>query len=135
MKKKLLVVLAVGGSIFAAAGLLLAHHSATGYDREREITLQGTVTEFRLTNPHPLLYFTAKDETGNVEEWFAESGSPPNRWYNDGWKANALKPGTPITITGNPSKDDRKRLMLRKMVAPNGLVWPKADAASAPYPQ
>ena len=123
MKKKL-VVLAVAGSVFAVAGLLFAHHSATEYDSGRTITLQGTVTEFRLINPHPLLYFTVKSETGEVEEWFAESGSPPFRWYNNGWKANSLKPGDLLTITGSPSKDSRKRLLLRKFVGPNGVEGP-----------
>lgn len=123
MEKKLLGVLAVVGSVFAATGLLLAHHSANNYDSGKQITLQGTVTEFRLVNPHPLLYFTVKGETGNVEEWFAESGNPPARWYNSGFNSNVLKPGAPITITGSPSKDGRKMVRIRKLVGPSGQEW------------
>lgn len=125
MKKKLLVVLAVTCSVFAA-GLLLAHHSTTNYDTERQITLQGTVTEFRLVNPHPLLYFKVKNEGGKEEEWFAESALPPARWFNNGWKANSLKPGDPITITGSPAKDGSRAMALRKFVGPSGQEGPGA---------
>lgn len=124
MGRKFLVVLAVVGSVFSATVLLLAHHSLANIDREREITLQGTITEFKLVNPHPLLYFTVTDEAGKVEEWFGESGISPARWYNRGWKANALKPGDAITITGNPAKDSSLRLLrIIRIVDPSGREW------------
>ena len=124
MKKKLLIPLNVSGFVLVAAGLLFAHHSGNNYDSGRQVTLQGTVTEFKLVNPHPLLYFTVKSENGVDEEWFAESGSPMFRWYNNGWRADSLKPGDQITVTGSLSKDNRKRLQLRKFVAPNGKEGP-----------
>ena len=124
MGRKLLVVLAVVGSVFSAAGLLLAHHGTSFIDRGRVITLQGTVTEFKLVNPHPLLYFKVTDATGNVEEWFGESGIAPFRWYNRGWKGNALEPGDAITIMGNPPKDSSQKMMrLRRILAPGGREW------------
>jgi len=124
MGRKLLVVLAVVGSVFSAAGLLLAHHSASNFDTGRVITLQGTVTEFKLLNPHPLLYFNVKDEAGNVEEWFGESGIAPFRWYNRGWPETALKPGDAITITGNPAKDSsRKMLRIHTIIGADGREW------------
>jgi hypothetical protein len=116
MGRKRLVVLAVVGSVFSAAGLLLAHHSTAHFDT-RVITLKGTVTEFKLVNPHPLLYFTVTDEAGNVAEWFGESGIAPFRWYNRGWKGNSLEPGDAITVEGNPSKDSsQKVLRMRRII-------------------
>src|SRR3990172_6830569 len=102
--------LAVGVILLAVSGPVFAHHSTVNFDREKQITLQGTVTDFKLLNPHPAVYFQVKDEAGNVVEWIAGSASPPARWYNSGWRANALKPGDAITITGNPSKDGQKVL-------------------------
>ena len=115
--------LAVGVILLAVSGPVLAHHSTVNFDREKQITLQGTVTDFKLLNPHPAVYFQVKDEAGNVVEWIAGSASPPARWYNSGWRANALKPGDAITITGNPSKDGQKVLRILKIVKSSGQEW------------
>ena len=112
--------------IFAVGSLLLAHHSSNNYDTNKQITLQGTVTVFKFSNPHPYVYFQVKDEAGNVVEWVGESGSPPARWFNSGWRANALKPGELITITGNPPKDGRKMVRIRKLVNSSGEEWTEA---------
>jgi hypothetical protein len=106
--------------------LLRAHHADSMYDKEHPITLHGTVTEFQFINPHPHIYFDVKDESGKVEKWIAESGSPPARMYNYGWKANALKPGDQFTVTGSPAKDGRKLLRILKMIGPSGQVWAEA---------
>ena len=123
MKNRLAAALAAAIVVLVVPYLVVAHHSATNFDTGKEITLQGTVTEFKFGNPHPHVYFQAKDEAGNVVEWIAESGSPPARWYNSGWRANALKPGDAVAITGNPSKDGRKRLRLLKIMHPSGREW------------
>jgi len=109
--------------------VVLAHHAATQYETDKLITLQGTVTEFRLVNPHPHLYFQVKDAAGNVAEWIAESGAPPSRWYNSGWRANAIKAGDMITITGGPRKDGQKMMRIRKIVSPSGQEWSEGAAA------
>jgi len=100
---------------------LVAHHSATSYDREHPITLTGTVTEFQFTNPHGQLLFEVevRDESGNVEKWTALS-APPQRLYRSGWNRNTLKPGDRITITGAPHKQGRKELGVVKLVGPTG---------------
>ena len=119
MKRKGLVLVTVACGL-AAGTLLLAHHSAANYDMTKSITLQGTVTEFKLANPHPALYFKVK---GDDEDWFGESAAPPARWYNSGWRGNALKPGDEITITGAPTKDGRKMVRIRKIVTASGKEW------------
>jgi hypothetical protein len=104
-----------------------SHHSASNFDEEKQVTIQGTVTQFKLTNPHPIVYFQAQDETGKMADWFAESGSPPSRWYNAGRRANFLKPGETVTIVGNPSKDGRKALRILKIVNQRAEEWIDAD--------
>jgi hypothetical protein len=116
-------------AILLWVGTLLAHHSASNYETDKLVTLQGTVTNFRFGNPHPVVYFQAKDAAGNMAEWIAESGAPPARWYNSGWRANALKSGDEITITGGPAKDGRKMLRIRKIVSPGGKEWTEGAAA------
>ena len=125
MRNRLVVVLAVVGGFLGIVGPLLAHHAANTYDRTKEITMVGTVTKWRLGNPHPEIYFTAKDPDGTVGEWFAESQSPPYRWFNNGWNKDTIKPGDTITITAHPSKNpERKRIAIVKIVAPNGQEYP-----------
>ena len=129
MKNRHVAVWAEAIGVLVVPYLVLAHHAATNYDTEKLVTLQGTVTNFKFGNPHPHVYFQAKDEAGNTVEWVAESGSPPARWYNSGWRGNALKPGDPVTVTGNPSKDGRKMLRIRKIVNADGKEW--TDGAQA----
>jgi len=120
MRKMLVTRLGVAAILLSASGGLFAHHADTNYDRSKEITLVGTVTEFKFVNPHPHIYFQVKDANGSTVDWIAETGAPPARMYNSGWKANALKPGDTVTITGNPSKDGRKMIRLHKVSGPNG---------------
>lgn len=121
--------LAVVVAVLVVPYLVLAHHAATNYDTEKLVTVQGTVKQFKFGNPHPHVYFDVKDAAGSMVEWIAESGAPPARWYNSGWRANALKPGDAITITGGLSKDGRKMMRIRKIVSPSGQEWTEGAAA------
>ena len=129
MRNKLLAAGALAVGLLVVPYLVLAHHAATNYDTDKLVTLEGTVMEFKFVNPHPHVYFKAKDQTGNVVEWIAESGAPPARWYNSGWRANALKAGDAIKITGGLSKDGRKMMRIRKIVSPSGQEWAEGAAA------
>jgi hypothetical protein len=113
MKKKLPVVLAAG--LFMVSGPALAHHSMAIYDQTREITLTGTVTEFRLTNPHIQILFDVKDDQGNIERWSSIGDNPVNL-RRKGWNRNTIKPTDQITISGYPAKDGRPLMTTHKIV-------------------
>ena len=119
MKRKRLAVFAVIVGFGVASVPLLAHHSTASYDMEHLVTFTATVTGFEFVNPHVLIHFEVKDESGNVEKWTALT-APPQRLYRAGWNTKILKPGDQITITGAPHKDGRKEMGLGKLVAPNG---------------
>ena len=81
-----------------------AHHSfAAEYDRDRTITVTGTVDRLEWTNPHARLFVNGKDETGKTQLWDFELG-PPNGLMRNGWSRNSLKNGHKVTVSGFRSK-------------------------------
>ena len=124
MKSKLLGGLAVAVGVLVVSLPVFAHHAGSLYDREHPVTMTGTVTEYMFTNPHVQIHFEAKDESGNVVKWVAES-APPQRLYRAGWNMKSLKAGDQITVSGAPYKDGRKLLSIRKLVSPSGQTLGK----------
>jgi hypothetical protein len=117
--------------LWATIGLLLvsvplaAHHGSNiSYDRTKAVTLKGTVTEFRLANPHPQLYVDVKDDSGKVTNWGCEVAANPYQLMLSGWTrqraTNALKPGTAVTITIAPSRANTSAGLLLKVVNEQG---------------
>ena len=121
MKSKLIAVLTAGVVLFAVSGAVFAHHGGAQYDAKRPVTVTGTVTEYRFTNPHVQIHFDAKAENGDVEKWVAETASP-QRLFSFGWNAKTLKPGDKITVTGAQLKDGQKIMSIIKLTGGNAPV-------------
>lgn len=115
MKKRSLAVLAVAAGLLTVSRPTLAHHSMAMYDQTREITLTGTVTEFRLTNPHMQILFDVKTDQGNIEHWSSIGDNPVNL-RRKGWNRNTIKPNDQITISGYPAKEGRPLMTTNKLV-------------------
>ena len=115
MKKRLLAVVSVATGLFVVSAAAFAHHSMAMYDQTRVITLTGTVTEFRLTNPHIQILFDVKSGQGNLEHWSSIGDNPVNL-RRKGWNRNTIRPNDQITITGYPAKDGRPLMTTDKIV-------------------
>jgi hydroxyacyl-ACP dehydratase HTD2-like protein with hotdog domain len=86
---------------------LAAHHSfAVYFDPNDQVTLQGTVTAFRFTNPHGTLVLNV-DGT----EWRAETNAPVVL-QRRGWRRDSLRPGQQVTVTGWRARDGRHYMRL-----------------------
>jgi hypothetical protein len=111
-----------------AAGLIAlpvwAHHSfSAAYDMKQPITVHGTIKQVLLRNPHSWFQIDVKDESGKVEEWAFEAGTPSGMIRN-GYKPDVLKPGTEVTIKGFRARDaSQKRGMLRELTTSDGKVF------------
>ena len=96
-----------------------AHHSpAMLYDLSREITVEGTVTEYRLGNPHLRIYLDV-DNGGAVEKWMAEGGSR-TVLLRKGWDGSEVAPGDRVTIKGHPTRDGSKVVHMEYLILPDG---------------
>jgi len=78
---------------------LLAHHGAYGWDKDKQVTIAGVITEVEWVNPHTYLYIEVKGENGTVENWAVEC-NPPELLSQAGWKRPAR--GTTISILVYP---------------------------------
>jgi hypothetical protein len=120
MKQTVLALLA-----FSFAAPVWAHHSfAAAYDLKQPITVQGTITQVLLRNPHSWFVLDVKDTaTGKTDEWMFEAGTPSGMIRN-GYKPNVIKPGTEVTIKGFHARDaSQKRGMLRELITSDGHVY------------
>jgi len=86
-----------------------AHHGTmVSYDRDKQWTAKAVVTEFRYLNPHAQIYFDVTDQQKTVTHWSGELLPNPAQLIATGWtrrrSLDALKAGTPITITVAPSR-------------------------------
>lgn len=52
---------------------VLAHHSHGNYDISKWMTVEGTVKQLHLVNPHSFLYLEVKDDKGQVVTWSMEA--------------------------------------------------------------
>jgi hypothetical protein len=84
---------------------LAAHHSFDAeFDRNKPVTVTGTVTNVEWTNPHARFYIDVKDASGKVVNWDFELAGP-NGLMRRGWTRNSLKPGDEVTVTGYAAKN------------------------------
>ncbi|MGE0362910.1 MAG: DUF6152 family protein [Vicinamibacterales bacterium] len=116
-----IVVAAVVAVVVASiGGPVTAHHSfAAQYDRDKTITLNGTVTRVEWMNPHVYFYLDVKDASGAVSHWAIEGGAPTSL-YRAGWRKDALKVGDVVTVHGYLARDGSKLANMRAAVLPDG---------------
>jgi hypothetical protein len=102
---------------------VFAHHGASEYDMTKIVTLTGTVKQLQFVNPHTLLVFTVKEDSGKAIEWDGELPSP-NLLSRRGWSRSTLKPGDQVTVIGAPAKNGEKGMQVKKLVFPDGHELP-----------
>ena len=97
-----------------------AHHSFDyAFDRDKQVSLSGTVTEFTFTNPHTYFKLEVVDADGNEQEWHVETTSA-GQLDAHGWDAHSIKPGEILAVEGFAGKDGRPYMKLQSMSHANG---------------
>ena len=101
-----LVTAAFGALVLAFSAPAWVHHSGAMFDREKVITITGTVTQFTWTNPHASFRVDVPGTQGKADNWAIEMNSP-NNLVHIGWKRTSIKPGDKVTVKINPLRDGR----------------------------
>jgi hypothetical protein len=100
-------------------GTALAHHSPIVFDRTRQVTLTGTVTEFRWGNPHSWIHIEVADADGKVANWSIEM-DPASHLAREGWRSSTLKTGDKISVVVYPLRNDEKGGQYISVTLPDG---------------
>jgi len=102
-----------------SASAALAHHSFAMFDQSKKITVEGTVKDFRWSNPHVFIQLLVKNDSGGEDEWSIEMTSPEHL-VRVGWKPGTLKAGDKVTLVLHPMRDGSKGGQYLSGIGPAG---------------
>jgi hypothetical protein len=114
---------------------LSAHHSfAAEYDRNKPVTLMGSVTKVEWMNPHVYFYIDVKEPAGTAATWAIEGGAP-NTLYRAGWRKDSLKIGDVVTVHGYLARDGTKLANMSTVILADGREVLGGQGPGAPPPK
>ncbi|HEU5255860.1 MAG TPA: DUF6152 family protein [Vicinamibacterales bacterium] len=115
-----------------------AHHSFALFDMDKNLTMAGTVVEYRWSNPH--VHVVMKVDAGPdvaaplTGTWDLEAAGSTNIMTRQGWTRITLKAGDRITAVVHPMKDGARGGSLFYIILPDGnrmytdIARPKAGS-------
>jgi hypothetical protein len=106
-------------ALLLTAGAALAHHSPIVFDRTKQVTLDGVVTEFRWGNPHSWIHIDVAGADGKVANWSIEM-DPASHLARQGWRSSTLKAGDKISVVVFPLRNDEKGGQYISVTLPDG---------------
>ena len=113
---------------------VFAHHSFAMYQRDKTMTLSGTVKEYVWSSPHVMIQVLADTARNGPVTWQIE-GSSPTVLARGGWTSTVMRPGDRISLGIHPRKDgaaggllaDEQQLLINGQPA-KGVQWLMAPA-------
>jgi hypothetical protein len=132
MKARVLTLILTALSLGATP--VLAHHSFAMYQRDKTLTLSGTVKEYDWTSPHVMIQVLADSAKNRPVIWQIE-GSSPTVLARGGWTSTLLRPGDRISLGIHPRKDggaggllaDEQQMLVNGQPA-KGVLWLQTPA-------
>jgi hypothetical protein len=129
--KTLLKSSAVAAAVLAVATPALAHHSGSMFDREKTVTLIGTVKSYAYTQPHSWIDLVVIGADGKEDDWGIECGAP-TAMHAQGIVPSVLKSGDKITLRMHPLRDGRHQGSLIDVVLADGRKLGLGPNAAVP---
>src|SRR5215467_3660783 len=117
MKSRWITLIVV--AMFLSGAAAYAHHSFAGsYIEDKVITIEGTVAEFNIRNPHSFISVEVKDKDGKVTRWGGEWAGV-TQLSEGGVNRFTLKIGDHIIIDGAPARDTSDhKVLVRQVMRP-----------------
>jgi hypothetical protein len=106
MARNLVALFILALFVVALEAPALAHHAVSAeFDRNKPVSFTGTVKKVEWMNPHIYTHIEAKDPSGKTMVYEVEGGAP-NALFRNGWRADTLKPGETVSVTGSRAKSE-----------------------------
>ena len=119
MERGIAALLVAIGIVFSGLSIAAHHSFAAQYDRDKPVSLKGTVSRIEWANPHIYFYLDVKDDAGATAHWAIEGGAPTSL-YRAGWRKDSLKVGDMVTVHGYLARDGSKLANMRAAILPDG---------------
>jgi hypothetical protein len=105
--------------VLAMAAAADAHHGSAAYDVNREVTVEGTVAEWRWSSPHTWVMLEAARPNGPSEKWSGEG--PPLSWAEArGWSKTTLQTGETVRLVMYPSRREPRGGLVKRIERASG---------------
>ena len=98
---------------------VLAHHTHGNYEMAEFTSLEGSVKEVHLMNPHSWVYIEVKNAEGQAEEWALEATTPASLAKN-GITRTYLKAGDTVRVRCHRHKDGSNGCLLGYLTPTHG---------------
>ncbi len=106
-------------ALLVAATPGVAHHGLANFNLNIDLTIEGTITDIALINPHSWIYVEVTAPDGSVAPWKCElrGGTVLKR---SGWTTAMFEIGSKVTITGSPDRYDENTCYMGSILFANG---------------
>jgi uncharacterized protein DUF6152 len=104
MSLKKFAAVACGLALAVVSAAAMAHHSAAQFDFGQRVTIEGTVKEFNVTNPHTWAVVELTDDKRGTRDAQYE-GHSASHFYRAGYTRDMVKVGDKIAILIAPRRD------------------------------
>ena len=114
------VLLSLG---FVLAAPVDAHHSASSeYDVNRTIQVTGVMTKFDWINPHAEMRMDVPESPGHTTQWVI-SFAGLSKLRLAGMNKSSLTVGQKYVCIGNPGRNGLHKLLINKLIFPDGTIF------------
>ena len=123
----------VAAALAFAAADASAHHGIANFDLNKDIELEGVITELAFVNPHSWLYLNVAGANGESTPMRCEMRAA-TVLKRSGWTQDMFAAGQRVKITGSPDRHDPHACYLATITLPDGRSMDRYGQLKAPAP-
>jgi hypothetical protein len=119
VKYSFLVLVAIA---MVAMPVAYAHHSMAMFDRDKTVTLEGTVKSFKWTSPHAFIEVTVLYKEGPIDWAIEMGGGGVSTLLRAGWTPETIKFGDKVSMKCHPLRNGNAGGNFVSLTLPDGKV-------------